>query len=225
MHWLTRWSANVSRIAFPAAGQMIGLMKRLFACLLLLIQIRVCHSAELMEGDLIFHESKSAQSKAVQAATGSKFSHMGMIVQRSGKPHVLEAAGTVNFTPLAQWIARGEGGRYTVKRLKERAKVLTPEALAKASAMIKQLAGKPYDLTFEWSDDRIYCSELVWKIYDKAAGVQIGTLQKLKEFKLDAPEVRPMLKQRYGDNVPLEEPVISPVAMFDSQLLEVVEAK
>ena len=204
---------------------MVGLMKRLIACLLLLIQIQVCHSAELMEGDLIFHESKSAQSKAVQAATGSKYSHMGMIVQRSGKPHVLEAAGTVTFTPLAQWIARGEGGRYTVKRLKERAKVLTPEALAKAAALIKQLAGKPYDLTFEWSDDRIYCSELVWKIYDKAARVQIGTLQKLKEFKLDAPEVRPMLKQRYGDNVPLEEPVISPVAMFDSPLLEVVEAK
>ena len=197
----------------------------LLACLTMLSLSRPCICAELMEGDLIFHESKSAQSKAVQAATGSKYSHMGMIVQRSGKPHVLEAAGTVTVTPLAQWIARGEGGHYTVKRLKDRAKALTPEALAKASALIKQLTGKPYDLTFEWSDDRIYCSELVWKIYDQAASVQIGALQKLKEFKLDAPEVQPMLKQRYGNNVPLEEPVISPVAMFESPLLEVVETK
>lgn len=201
-------------------------MKRcLFACLLFLLSALASLAAELLEGDLIFHESKSAQSKAVQAATGSKYSHMGMIVQRSGKPFVLEAAGTVTFTPLAQWIARGEGGRYTVKRLKDRAKVLTPEALAKASALIKELTGKPYDLTFEWSDDRIYCSELVWKIYDKAAGVQIGALQKLREFKLDAPEVQPMLKQRYGDKVPLDEPVISPVAMFNSPRLEVVESK
>ena len=201
-------------------------MKRcLFACLLFLLPALTCDGGEFLEGDLIFHESRSAQSKAVQAATGSKFSHMGMIVQRSGKPFVLEAAGTVTFTPLAQWIARGEGGRYTVKRLRDRAKVLTPEALVKAAALIKQLAGKPYDLTFEWSDDRIYCSELVWKIYDKAAGVQIGALQKLREFRLDAPEVQPMLKQRYGDRVPLDEPVISPVAMFNSPLLEAVETK
>lgn len=201
-------------------------MKRcLFACLLFLLSALASQATELLEGDLIFHESRSPQSKAVQAATGSKYSHMGMIVQRSGKAVVLEAAGTVTFTPLAQWIARGEGGRYTVKRLKDRAKVLTPEALAKASALIKELTGKPYDLTFEWSDDRIYCSELVWKIYDKAAGVQIGALQKLREFKLDAPEVQPMLKQRYGDKVPLDEPVISPVAMFNSPRLEVVESK
>jgi len=198
---------------------------RFFACFLFLLSALASQAAELLEGDLIFHESRSAQSKAVQAATGSKFSHMGLIVHRSGKPFVLEAAGTVTFTPLDQWIARGEGGRYTVKRLKDRAKVLTPETLTKAAAFIKELTGKPYDLTFEWSDDRIYCSELVWKIYDKAAGVQIGALQKLREFKLDAPEVQPMLKQRYGDKVPLDEPVISPVAMFDSPLLEVVKTK
>jgi hypothetical protein len=24
--------------------------------------------------------------------------------------------------------------------------------------------GKDYDLTFGWSDERLYCSELVWKV-------------------------------------------------------------
>jgi uncharacterized protein YycO len=39
-------------------------------------------------------------------------------------------------------------------------------------------------LYFEWSDDRMYCSELVWKIYFEATGIAIGSLQQLKEFNL-----------------------------------------
>ena len=38
--------------------------------------------------------------------------------------------------------------------------------------------GRPYDLTFEWSDERIYCSELVWKIYERALGIEIGPPQR-----------------------------------------------
>src|SRR5437867_163185 len=30
------------------------------------------------------------------------------------------------------------------------------------------MGSPPYDLTFEWSDDKIYCSELVWKVYERA---------------------------------------------------------
>ena len=41
-------------------------------------------------------------------------------------------------------------------------------------------------------------------------------------FKLDDPAVKRKLRERYGANVPLEEPVISPVAIFESPLLETV---
>lgn len=37
--------------------------------------------------------------------------------------------------------------------------------------------GKDYDLYFEWSDSRIYCSELVWKIYKESIGLEIGNLE------------------------------------------------
>jgi uncharacterized protein YycO len=179
-------------------------------------------AATLQNGDIIFHQSRSSQSLAIQRASGSKYSHMGLIVFQGKAPFVFEAVKTVRLTPLASWIARGEGGHYVVKRLRDADMRLTPAALKKLRAAAMQYAGRPYDLTFEWSDKRIYCSELVWKAYDHALGIQIGALQKLHEFKLDDPIVRAKMHERYGQKIPLQESVISPAAMFESELLRVV---
>lgn len=170
----------------------------------------------LQDGDLIFHTSRSAQSLAIQQATGSRYSHMGVVVWRNGKPFVFEAVKTVRLTPLTAWIARGEGGHFVAKRLRQ---PLDAASRAKLLRTATTFAGRPYDLTFEWSDARIYCSELVWKLYDRALGIRIGALQRLREFKLDDPAVRRKLVERYGNKIPLDEPVISPAAMADSDLL------
>jgi len=70
----------------------------------------------------------------------------------------------------------------------------------------------------------MYCSELVWKIYQRELGIRIGELQKIKEFDLTDPIVRKKMRERYGTDVPLEEPVISPIAMFESpRLITVLE--
>jgi hypothetical protein len=176
----------------------------------------------VQEGDLIFHTSRSSQSLAVQRATRSRYSHMGIVLLCGGQPHVFEAVGTVRYTPLADWVARGERGRFVVKRLKEARTLLTKEALERLHRAAGSYAGKRYDLTFEWSDDRIYCSELVWKMYRDALDLRIGALQKLREFDLDDPVVKKKLRERYGAKVPVEEPAISPQAMFDSPILETV---
>ena len=173
----------------------------------------------LRDGDNIFHSSTSAQSAAIERATKSPYSHMGIILHRDGKPFVYEAIATVRYTPLARWTARGDGGKYVVKRLKTG---LTAAQTRKLRASAAAFAGKPYDLYFEWSNERIYCSELVWKMYRGALGLEIGARQKLREFDLSAEVVRAKMRERYGSRVPLDEPVISPAAMFDSELLEVV---
>jgi len=170
----------------------------------------------LQDGDLIFQTSRSAQSLAIQRATASRYSHMGVVVWRNGKPFVFEAVKTVRLTPLPQWIARGDGGHFVVKRLKQ---ALDAKSRAKLAHEAAAFVGRPYDLTFEWSDERIYCSELVWKLYERALGIRIGALQRLRDFKLDDPAVRSKLIERYGNKVPLDEPVISPAAMFESDLL------
>jgi len=128
----------------------------------------------------------------------------------------------VKLTPLKDWIKRGEGSHYVVKRLKDSETILTPEVWSKMGSFSEAFKGKPYDIYFEWSDDHIYCSELVWKIYHEAAGVDIGELEKLSSFNLEEPAVKQKLTERYGNNIPMDELVISPASMFDSDLVVTV---
>ncbi len=177
---------------------------------------------QLRDGDIIFHTSRSAQSIAIQKATHSKYSHMGIVFIRDGNPYVYEAIKTVQYPPLKKWVARGDGGHYVIKRLRDADRVLTPQAVAKLWKVAAKLQGKPYDLTFEWSDSRIYCSELVWKIYDRGLGVAVGRLQKLRDFDLSDPIVKSKMKERYGKAIPMDETVISPGEMFSFDGLIVV---
>ncbi|MFD0750096.1 YiiX family permuted papain-like enzyme [Mucilaginibacter calamicampi] len=179
---------------------------------------------ELQDGDIIFQTSSSPLSVAIQLATHSKYSHCGIIFKEKGAWYVYEAVQPVSITPLEQWIAHGDGGKFVIKRLANAKQTLTLSAINKMKQAGKQFMGKDYDGTFEWNDDRIYCSELVWKIYKTGAGIEVGKLKKLKDFDLSSQAVKTKLKEHYGNKIPLEEPVISPVAVFDSPLLVTVRS-
>lgn len=181
------------------------------------------YNNKLKDGDLIFQTSQSAQSQAIQVATKSKYSHCGIIYKQGDEYFVFEAIQPVQTTPLNQWITRGKDSHYVVKRLKNADKVLTSDNLKKMKSAGKKMLGKNYDLYFEWSNDRIYCSELIWKIYKEGTGIEIGNLEQLKDFDLSHPTVKAKLKERYGNNIPKNEKVISPSAMFNSELLYTVE--
>ncbi|MDU0371274.1 YiiX family permuted papain-like enzyme [Hymenobacter endophyticus] len=179
-------------------------------------------SPRLHNGDLIFQTSQSAQSRAIQLATHSAYSHCGILFQRNGQWRVFEAVQPVSETTLAAWVARGQGGRFVVKRLRDAETVLTTPVLQKLRAAGEQYRGKSYDLYFGWSDERIYCSELLWKMYQQATGREIGQLQRLREFDLSHPAVQTKLRERYGQQIPLDEKVISPVRMLGSPELVTV---
>jgi uncharacterized protein YycO len=179
---------------------------------------------EIKNGDLIFQTSLSGQSKAIQLATKSTYSHCGLIYKDGNDFYVFEAVQPVKYTPLDNWIARGQDGKYVIKRLKNADQVLTSAALTKMKQVGDQFNGKNYDLTFEWSDDKIYCSELIWKIYQRATGIEIGKLEKLSDFDLTNEAVKQKMRERYGNKIPINENVISPAAIFNSELLITVKA-
>jgi len=197
-------------------------MRQLFAFVITAFLLTAACSRPLpavRDGDVIFQTSRSSQSIAIQRATHSPYSHMGIIFVRAGQPYVLEASATVRYTPLSEWIARGKDSKYVLKRLR---KPLTDSQVEKLRKAAKPFEGRAYDLTFEWSDSKIYCSELVWKIYDRALGVQLGELQELRDFDLSDAAVRTKMKERYGEKVPLDSPVISPASMFKTEALSAV---
>ncbi len=193
-----------------------------FIFLLLLLGCSSQGKYEPRNGDIVFQTSRSAQSLAIQLATKSPYSHMGIVYIRNGHPFVFEAVQPVKLTLLQEWIKRGEGGRFVVKRLKNAESVLTAETLQKMKVVGDKFAGRDYDVYFEWSDDRLYCSELVWKIFDRGAGIEIGNLAKMADFDLSAPAVQAKVRERFGDTPPLHEAVISPAEMFSSSKLNTV---
>lgn len=179
-------------------------------------------TTELQPGDIIFQSSMSGQSYAIQLATHSKYSHVGILFEKDGEMMVFEAVQPVRISNLNEWISRGDDDHYVVKRLKNAEDKLTSGTLEKMKSEATIHLGKNYDLYFGWSDERIYCSELVWKIYKRTLGIEVGEPQLLKEFDLTHPVVKEKLKERYGNNIPYDEQVISPGAMFESDLLEEV---
>lgn len=174
------------------------------------------------DGDIIFQSSESPQCEAVRIATNSKFSHCGLIYEIKGEKFVYEAVQPVSITPLKDWVRHGQGNYYLVKRLKNAEKTLNPAILTKMKSYGTQFEGKDYDLYFGWGDDRIYCSELVWKIYKNGANIELCKLEQMKHFNLGDPKVKAVLAERYGKNIPLEEQVVAPSQIADSPLLETV---
>ncbi|QYN43118.1 YiiX family permuted papain-like enzyme [Gilliamella sp. ESL0443] len=189
--------------------------------IILLFTTYTTATADYLDGDIIFQSSQSNQSKAIELATKSPYSHMGIIFIKNGKPYVFEAASKVVYTPFDKWVNRGKNRKYIIKRLKDH--TLSQKEIANLKRVAHSFENKPYDIWFGWDDKYIYCSELVWKIYNKALNLKIGQLQRIKDFNLSAPAVKQKLTERYGDKIPYQETVISPVAIFNSPLLITVD--
>ena len=170
--------------------------------------------SEVREGDVIFQTSKSQQSPLIQIATRSKITHCGIIVMRGGKPYVLETLKTLVLTPLDKFIARGEDGKYWIKRSsKENIKIKYAKYL-----------GKPYDLSFKFDNGRFYCSELVYDIYQKQLGIELAEPRQVKDYLILFTDRHPKLKRamkRRG--ISKEQYAIAPVDIFNSDYLESVD--
>ena len=173
------------------------------------------------DGDIIFQSSQSEQCEAVRIATNSKFSHCGIIFNENGKSYVYEAIQPVKKTLLSDWITHGLDNKYVVARLKDTT-LLNADNVAKMKEYGKKEFNKEYDIYFEWSDEKIYCSEYVWKIYKNGANIELCNLEKLKSFNLDNPQVKAILKQRYGNNIPLNENVVAPSQLADSEKVTII---
>jgi uncharacterized protein YycO len=176
-------------------------------------------STDWQNGDIVFQDSESTQSLAIKLATNSKYSHCGIVMNLNDEWMVLEAVQPVRVVPVKEWIAQGTDGEYSKKRLKDK-DILTTEVANQMWKNGSAFIGKNYDIFFDWSDDRLYCSELVYKIYQRGAGIELGTMKKLKEYNLNSKEVQDQLKLRYGADIPLNHKMISPQDIFESDLLE-----
>jgi Permuted papain-like amidase enzyme, YaeF/YiiX, C92 family len=171
----------------------------------------------LREGDIVFTSSERGQGEAIIEATGSDYNHCGIVFQKDGKLMVLEAVQPVGVVSLQEFKSRSKPGTFLARRLKT---PLAPEKYREARIWAEAQIGKNYDVRFLWDDGKLYCSELVWKIYHKA-GVELCELRRFRDYDLEKPSVQKIIKERFGgpDHLPLDEKVVAPSDLAESVLL------
>ncbi|MCU0905583.1 MAG: hypothetical protein MUE83_17205 [Tabrizicola sp.] len=148
----------------------------------------------LQRGDVIFQNSRSAQSLAILLATDSPFTHVGIVdFDAAGNPVVLEAVRTTRETPLADWVAQGKDNDVAVYRMADLAE---DQALAVTRAARSHF-GKGYDPYFYQTEDALYCSELVHVAFRDAIGVALGRVETLADLNLDSAAAQALIADRW----------------------------
>jgi permuted papain-like amidase YaeF/Yiix C92 family enzyme len=188
------------------------------------------NAPQILPGDLIFQESKSDQAKAIKEVTGSRYTHCGIIVKRDGKLCVAEAINPVRVIPTVDyplraidvWIESGVDRQAIIKRVREG---LSPDRLQQLEQAMLQFQGKPYDFLFQWSDEKIYCSEFVYDSFVNGPKLEVGHVQTFADLPMDGPLARSLIKKRYideGKQIDPREKIITPVAVMNDPNLDTV---
>lgn len=171
-------------------------------------------------GDIIGHYSNADFLGFFRNIAKADFNHVGIIMEHDGRLMVLEATGGgVGFNELEDFYARGNY-KYTVLRVKSEYEDSLPGVISQAMNYV----GYEYDNSFDLSDEKIYCSELVYKAFEKGGGIEPGRLQKVKEV-IGVHKYNPILKGIAGNfvkNVSMEQEVIMPESIMKSVKFNIV---
>jgi hypothetical protein len=170
------------------------------------------------EGDLVFQSLPvSPLVAAIEGATGSPFSHCGLVARREGGWVVYEAYDGVEATPLAEFVFRGREQGFAAFRLK-------PGFRDRIPAMrrdVESRLGRPYDVRYRLDDEKLYCSELIWKAYRAAGeGDDLGPLVRLGDLRWQPFEET--IRHFEQGPPPLDREMITPRDLAASSKLDVV---
>ena len=143
---------------------------------LLLFLSTVCLSQssffEFKEGDIIFQDLDTSPlcegiEKVTRSYKNMNFSHVGIVTFINDSTYVIEAYDGVDTTKINEFLLRSQKNntsKIAVGRLKKKHQKLIPDAIK----IGKKLIGKDYDDEFSISNDKYYCSELIYEIFFKA---------------------------------------------------------
>jgi len=131
----------------------------------------------LQTGDIVFRKGISLVSRMVLAADGSSpYSHTGIVLKKGDSLFVVhsvpaeskEEKDVVKTEPLNEFLLKDRAEAAAVYRLKN----ALPEASKKKILQFVLYHSKnmtPFDDSFDLKDDdKLYCTEFVWKAYLQA---------------------------------------------------------
>jgi hypothetical protein len=165
----------------------------------------------LREGDIVFRlgDARTLRgiyplSRFIAKATGSPFSHTGVVAIEDGIPVVYDcSADGVQRQPFEVWMLDCVGA-MGVKRLKARYLDHVPGVISYCRSKFEEQV--PFDYTFHPDDAALYCLELTEKAFRSqglalSRPVRIGDWQYLTRYPLTAFAIQ------FGTGLVLERPI------------------
>ena len=168
-------------------------------------------------GDVVVQSLPRGElTELIEGATKSNYSHVGIVVKKEGEFLINEAIVNVHDTPIFNWIRRGRRNKFAVYRLKPEYQV----HIFKTIAELEKYQGLYYDFSYDFDDVYIYCSELIFKAFKDASGLEMGEIKRLGQLNWQ-PYKKTILKMENG-RLPLDRTMITPIDLVKSEYLEKV---
>lgn len=171
---------------------------------------------DFKDGDIVFQHIPSYLCSVIADVTDSQYSHCGIVVLKNGQPYILEAIGPVRYTPIKTWINRGTNGQFTQLRPKGISKKQVMKAIREA----EKLLGRPYDIQYELDEQKIYCSELVYKAFLRGCNIKIGKKETLGS--LNWKPYEKFIRYIAHGELPLNRIMVTPESLARSSKLELI---
>lgn len=190
---------------------------------------------QLKNGDLLFQDSDcGAFCTSIEKVTfgykGAKLSHIGMVIINEEKEiKIIEAvsAGVV-LTPIDEFLNRSrdhEGNsKVLVGRIDNNHQALIPDAITFAQGKL----GLSYDEIFDITNNKYYCSELIYDAFKYAhADIPLFYLKPMTFIDPDTGDTFPIWANYYQDlgvNIPEGKPGLNPGGISLSKYIEIIHA-
>jgi len=172
---------------------------------------------EPKEGDLVFQALPLDLDLvvAIEGVTKSNYSHVGVLHKRDDEWTVIEASGPgVIYTAFDKWKTHGRNERWAAFRLKAKQQKHIPQFLTN----LHPHAGKAYDFKYELSENKLYCSELIYHAWEKTTGQKMGKLTRIGD--LNWKPHQKTIEKYNGGPMPLDRQMISPIELSKASQLQ-----
>lgn len=185
---------------------------------------------EFKEGDLVFQDLDCGPlCDAIEAVTegykGRDFSHVAIIIKEKNRLRAIEAIGsevrTISIDSL--FLRTPSKNKYLIMRLNDEYQYLSKN-ISKNSL---QYIGKKYDDRFIMNNDSLYCSELVYEVFNSS--IKNETIFHLQEMTYKEPGTNKFFQawvdyyKSLNSSIPEGLPGINPGLISRSAYLHIVE--
>jgi Permuted papain-like amidase enzyme, YaeF/YiiX, C92 family len=170
----------------------------------------------LKVGDVVFIRVAARPFREVAAATDSWTNHVGVVINISGlEPLIAESTFPLSrTTPLSKFVARSEGGRVAIARLKA---APTAEQQQQIVAAAERRTGIFYDTGFDLHSRRQFCSRYVREVIEEATGIQVGEVETFAALLTRRPRTDlGFWRVWYFGQIPWQRETVTPASLLRS---------